>query len=267
MASKAGSMSALPGTSATAYAQENIRLREHELGRAGALCQANAPTSSIFFRWGGASSKASPIAPTIDLKQHSQFSGKALEYFDEESKQKIVPYVIEPSAGADRSTLAFLVDAYQRGRGQRRKARRSEISSRAGADQDRGAAAAERTIGSWRQQRNSPLTCVDAGTLSTTTRHPSVVSIGAKTKWARLSALPSTSRRWATKERRRMTKSRFAIAIPWSRFGFRCRRLSPPWKSSWPESGPRWRKSTASRNHSFDGSWTGEKHDTGSLEG
>jgi glycyl-tRNA synthetase len=46
------------------------------------------------------------------LKQHTQFSGKALEYFDEESKQKIVPYVIEPSAGADRGTLAFLVDAY-----------------------------------------------------------------------------------------------------------------------------------------------------------
>jgi glycyl-tRNA synthetase len=47
-----------------------------------------------------------------DLKQHSQYSGKALEYFDEETKQKIVPYVVEPSAGADRSTLAFLVDAY-----------------------------------------------------------------------------------------------------------------------------------------------------------
>jgi glycyl-tRNA synthetase len=47
-----------------------------------------------------------------DLKQHTQFSGKALEYFDEETKQKIIPYVIEPSAGADRSTLAFLVDAY-----------------------------------------------------------------------------------------------------------------------------------------------------------
>jgi glycyl-tRNA synthetase len=47
-----------------------------------------------------------------DLKQHSHFSGKALEYFDEENKQKLLPYVIEPSAGADRSTLAFLVDAY-----------------------------------------------------------------------------------------------------------------------------------------------------------
>jgi glycyl-tRNA synthetase len=49
----------------------------------------------------------------FDLKQHTKFSGKALEYFDEESKQKIVPYVIEPSAGADRGTLAFLVDAYR----------------------------------------------------------------------------------------------------------------------------------------------------------
>jgi glycyl-tRNA synthetase len=48
-----------------------------------------------------------------DLKQHAQFSGKTLEYFDEESKQKIVPFVIEPSAGADRGTLAFLVDAYR----------------------------------------------------------------------------------------------------------------------------------------------------------
>jgi glycyl-tRNA synthetase len=47
-----------------------------------------------------------------DLKQHSRFSGKALEYFDEESKQKLIPYVIEPAAGADRSALAFLVDGY-----------------------------------------------------------------------------------------------------------------------------------------------------------
>ena len=47
-----------------------------------------------------------------DLKQHSQFSGKALEYYDEETKQKMIPYVIEPAAGADRSALAFLVDAY-----------------------------------------------------------------------------------------------------------------------------------------------------------
>jgi glycyl-tRNA synthetase len=48
----------------------------------------------------------------FDLKQHSQFSGKGLSYFDEESKETVVPYVIEPSAGVDRSMLAFLCDAY-----------------------------------------------------------------------------------------------------------------------------------------------------------
>ena len=49
----------------------------------------------------------------FDLKQHSEFSGGKLTYFDEESGEHIVPYVIEPSAGADRATLAFLVDSYQ----------------------------------------------------------------------------------------------------------------------------------------------------------
>jgi glycyl-tRNA synthetase len=47
-----------------------------------------------------------------DLKQHSLFSGKSLQYYDEESKEAIVPYVIEPSAGVDRAILAFLCDAY-----------------------------------------------------------------------------------------------------------------------------------------------------------
>jgi len=48
----------------------------------------------------------------FDLKQHSSFSGKSLTYFDEERKTHVVPYVIEPSAGVDRSLLAFLTDAY-----------------------------------------------------------------------------------------------------------------------------------------------------------
>ncbi|MBO9542498.1 glycine--tRNA ligase [bacterium] len=47
-----------------------------------------------------------------DLKRHEEFSGKDLKHFDEESRESFVPYVIEPSAGADRATLAFLVDAY-----------------------------------------------------------------------------------------------------------------------------------------------------------
>jgi glycyl-tRNA synthetase len=48
----------------------------------------------------------------FDLTQHAKHSGTALDYFDDETKERYVPYVIEPSAGVDRSALAFLCDAY-----------------------------------------------------------------------------------------------------------------------------------------------------------
>ena len=48
----------------------------------------------------------------FDLRQHSKFSGKDLSYFDTQTNERFIPYVIEPSAGADRSALAFLADAY-----------------------------------------------------------------------------------------------------------------------------------------------------------
>jgi glycyl-tRNA synthetase len=47
-----------------------------------------------------------------DLMQHQRASGKSLEYFDEETKQKFVPHVVEPSAGVDRSVLALICEAY-----------------------------------------------------------------------------------------------------------------------------------------------------------
>jgi glycyl-tRNA synthetase len=49
----------------------------------------------------------------FDLSRHEEFSGKTLKYFDPESKEKYTPYVIETSAGASRSFMAFLVDAYR----------------------------------------------------------------------------------------------------------------------------------------------------------
>lgn len=54
-----------------------------------------------------------------DLSQHSKFSGKELNYFDEETKEKFIPYVIEPSLGIDRLLLALLVDAYEEVKGGR----------------------------------------------------------------------------------------------------------------------------------------------------
>ena len=47
-----------------------------------------------------------------DLRRHAEFSGEDLSYFDPATEERYVPYVIEPSAGADRATLAFMVDAY-----------------------------------------------------------------------------------------------------------------------------------------------------------
>jgi glycyl-tRNA synthetase len=49
----------------------------------------------------------------FDLSQHSKFSGKNLEYFDEANKEKFIPYVIETAVGCDRLFLAFLCDAYR----------------------------------------------------------------------------------------------------------------------------------------------------------
>jgi glycyl-tRNA synthetase len=91
--------------------KENVRLREHEKDELAHYAKRTADIEYLFpMGWSELEGVANRT--DFDLKQHSAFSGKALEYFDEESKQKLTPYVIEPSAGADRATLAFLVDAY-----------------------------------------------------------------------------------------------------------------------------------------------------------
>jgi glycyl-tRNA synthetase len=48
----------------------------------------------------------------FDLSRHQQYSGKSQQYFDDETKEKFIPFIIETSAGASRSFMAFLVDAY-----------------------------------------------------------------------------------------------------------------------------------------------------------
>jgi len=91
--------------------RENLRLRDHEKNELAHYAKACVDVEYRFpFGW----SELEGIAnrTDFDLKQHSQHSGKSLALFDEETKQHIFPYVIEPAAGADRATLAFLVDAY-----------------------------------------------------------------------------------------------------------------------------------------------------------
>jgi glycyl-tRNA synthetase len=69
-------------------------------------------TSNTISRLGGRNSKAWPIAPITICQQHQKASGKSLEYFDEETKEKFIPHVVEPSAGVDRTVLALICEAY-----------------------------------------------------------------------------------------------------------------------------------------------------------
>src|SRR3989442_15634062 len=90
----------------------NLRLREHEQDE---LSHYSKRTVDIEFRfpfteWGELEGIANRT--DFDLTQHSKFSGQDLSYFDQEKNERYVPYVIEPAAGADRATLAFLIDAY-----------------------------------------------------------------------------------------------------------------------------------------------------------
>jgi glycyl-tRNA synthetase len=91
--------------------KENLRLRDHAQDELAHYAKACCDVEYQFpFGW----SELEGIAnrTDFDLKRHSESSGKSLAYFDEETKQRMFPYVIEPAAGADRATLAFLIDAY-----------------------------------------------------------------------------------------------------------------------------------------------------------
>ena len=90
---------------------ENLRLRDHEKDELAHYAKGCVDVEYNFpFGW----SELEGIAnrTDFDLKQHAEFSGKDLTYFEEDTRERYVPYVIEPAAGADRATLAFLVDAY-----------------------------------------------------------------------------------------------------------------------------------------------------------
>jgi len=92
--------------------EENLRFRDHEQEELAFYSEA---TTDIEFKfpfkeWGELWGIADRT--DYDLKQHMEHSGKSLEYFDPETNTKYVPYVIEPSLGADRVTLAFLCEAY-----------------------------------------------------------------------------------------------------------------------------------------------------------
>ncbi|MEG2857621.1 MAG: glycine--tRNA ligase, partial [Clostridia bacterium] len=91
--------------------EENLKLRDHEQKELSHYSNATTDFEFLFpFGWGELWGVADRT--DFDLKAHQTHSGESMEYFDPETNEKYVPYVIEPSLGADRVALAFLVDAY-----------------------------------------------------------------------------------------------------------------------------------------------------------
>ncbi len=91
--------------------EENLRLRDHKPEELSHYSNATTDFEFMFpFGWGELWGIADRT--DFDLTAHSKTSGETLDYMDPVTNERYIPYVIEPSLGADRVTLAFLVDAY-----------------------------------------------------------------------------------------------------------------------------------------------------------
>lgn len=89
----------------------NIRLRDHSKEELSFYSKATTDIEYLFpFGWGELWGIADRT--DYDLSRHQEHSGKSLEFFDPQTQEHYIPYVIEPSLGADRVALAFLCDAY-----------------------------------------------------------------------------------------------------------------------------------------------------------
>jgi glycyl-tRNA synthetase len=90
---------------------ENLKLRRHGEGELAHYAR-DCYDINYLFPMGWAELEGIANRGDFDLVQHARHSRQSLTYFDDETKQHIIPYIIEPSAGVDRSLLAFLCDAY-----------------------------------------------------------------------------------------------------------------------------------------------------------
>jgi glycyl-tRNA synthetase len=90
---------------------ERLQLRVHDPKELAHYAKA---TTDIEYQypWGWGEMQGIANRTDYDLKAHSEASGESLTFFDDDTKEHITPYVIEPSAGVDRTVLAFLADAY-----------------------------------------------------------------------------------------------------------------------------------------------------------
>jgi glycyl-tRNA synthetase len=91
--------------------KDNLRLRDHEANELAHYSKACADVEYKFpFGWKELEGIANRT--DFDLKRHSEATGRDLQYFDDQTRERYFPHVIEPAIGVDRATLTFLVDAY-----------------------------------------------------------------------------------------------------------------------------------------------------------
>jgi glycyl-tRNA synthetase len=90
---------------------DNLQIRPHA---ADELSHYSASTVDVDYRfpWGWDELEGIANRTDFDLRQHTDHSGQDLRYYDQESDERFFPHVIEPAAGATRTTFAFLIDAY-----------------------------------------------------------------------------------------------------------------------------------------------------------
>ena len=92
--------------------EANLQFREHEQDE---LSHYSSGTYDVdyLFPWGWDELEGIANRTDFDLKAHAEYSGEDLTYFDPATNERFTPYVIEPAAGATRTTFAFLIDAYR----------------------------------------------------------------------------------------------------------------------------------------------------------
>jgi glycyl-tRNA synthetase len=92
--------------------EENLRRYEHPKEKLSHYSKRTVDLEYNYASVGWSELEGIANRTDFDLKQHTAYSGETLEYFDQATGQRYVPYVIEPAVGPDRIMLAFLIDAY-----------------------------------------------------------------------------------------------------------------------------------------------------------
>jgi glycyl-tRNA synthetase len=93
--------------------QENLRLREHEADELSHYAKRTFDIEYDFPQMGWSELEGIANRTDYDLEAHSRYSGQDLSYFDTETGERYIPYVIEPAVGVERPLFAFLIDSYR----------------------------------------------------------------------------------------------------------------------------------------------------------